>query len=52
MTGHRVTSPRSYYLGAAALILAGVVLGLGLSAGLDLPRISRAAGAQLAAVTG
>ena len=51
MNGQRVTSPRSYYLGAAALILTGLVLGLGLSAGLDLPRVSRAAGAQLAAVT-
>jgi serine protease Do len=53
MNGNRVTSPRSYYLGAAALIAAGLVLGIGLSAGLDLPRISRAAGSdvQLAAVS-
>jgi len=52
MTGHRVTSPRSYFLGAAALIAVGLVLGLGLSIGLDLPRASNAsATAQLAAVT-
>lgn len=52
MTGHRVTSPRSYFLGAAALIAVGLVLGLGLSIGLDLPRPSNAsATAQLAAVT-
>ena len=49
MNGNRVTSPRSYYLGAAALIAAGIVLGIGLSAGLDLPRISRAADVRLAA---
>jgi len=51
MNGNRVTSPRSYYLGAAALIAAGLVLGIGLSAGLDLPRVSRASDVQLAAVT-
>ena len=51
MNGNRVTSPRSYYLGAAALIAAGLVLGIGLSAGLDLPRISRASDVQLAAAT-
>ena len=52
MTGHRVTSPRSYFLGAAALIAVGLVLGLGLSIGLDLPRASNAAStAQLAATT-
>jgi serine protease Do len=51
MNGNRVTSPRSYYLGAAALIAAGLVLGLGLSAGLDLPRTSRASDVQLAAST-
>jgi serine protease Do len=51
MNGNRVTSPRSYYLGAAALIAAGLVLGLGLSAGLNLPRVSRASDVQLAAVT-
>jgi serine protease Do len=51
MNGNRVTSPRSYYLGAAALVAAGLVLGLGLSAGLDLPRASHASDVQLAAVT-
>jgi hypothetical protein len=52
MTGHRVTSPRSYFLGAAALIAVGLVLGLGLSIGLDLPRASNAAAtAQLRATT-
>src|SRR5499426_215933 len=51
MNGTRVTSPRNYYLGAAALVAAGLVLGLGLSAGLDLPRISRASDVQLAAVS-
>jgi Do/DeqQ family serine protease len=49
MNGNRVTSPRSYYLGAAALIAAGLVLGIGLSAGLDLPRVSHASAVQLAA---
>src|SRR5215510_3770822 len=51
MNGHRVTSPRSYYLGAAALVLAGLVLGLGLSAGLNLPRASRASDVALAAAS-
>ena len=52
MNGNRVTSPRSYYLGAAALIAAGLVLGIGLSAGLDLPRISHASSdVALAAAT-
>jgi Do/DeqQ family serine protease len=51
MNGTRVTSPRNYYLGAAALVAAGLVLGLGLSAGLDLPRASRASDVQLAAVS-
>src|SRR5262245_16627636 len=49
--GNRVTSPRSYFLGAAALILMGLVLGLGLSIGLDLPRTSRASDVRLAAAT-
>ena len=43
MNGNRVTTPRHYFLGAAALIAAGLVLGLGLSAGLNLPRVSHAA---------
>ena len=32
------TGPRSYYIGAIALILVGLVIGLGLSAGLELKR--------------
>ena len=51
MNGNRVTSPRTYYLGAAALVAAGLVLGLGLSAGLNLPRVSRASDVRLAAST-
>jgi len=51
MNGNRVTSPRSYYLGAAALLVAGLVLGLVLSAGLGLPRATHAADVRLAAVT-
>ena len=51
MNGNRVTSPRTYYLGAAALAVAGLVLGLGLSAGLNLPRASGASDVRLAAVT-
>ncbi len=51
MNGNRVTTPRSYFLGAAALIAAGLVLGLGLSAGLNLPRVSRASNIALAAAS-
>jgi Do/DeqQ family serine protease len=51
MNGNRVTSPRSYYLGAAVLLAVGLVLGLGLSAGLDLPRTSQASNVALAAAT-
>jgi serine protease Do len=51
MNGQRFTSPRSYLLGAAALVAIGLVLGLGISAGLDLPRPSVAADVRLAAVT-
>ena len=43
--------PRSYYFGALALVLAGLVLGLGLSASLNLERAStaeRGSGFQLA----
>jgi serine protease Do len=49
MEGRPVIRPRSYFLGAAVLVLAGLVLGLGLSAGLNLQRTSRASSAQLAA---
>jgi Do/DeqQ family serine protease len=51
MNGNRVTTPRNYFLGSAALIAAGLVLGLGLSAGLNLPRVSRASDVALAATT-
>jgi serine protease Do len=51
MNGNRVTSPRSYYLGAAALIAVGLVLGIGLSAGLDLPRVSHASSQVALAAT-
>lgn len=51
MNGNRVTSPRSYFLGAAALVVAGLVLGLGLSVGFNLPRTSTANDVALAAVT-
>ncbi len=50
MDGRSVIRPRSYFLGASALILAGLVVGLGLSAGLNLQRASRAAGAEVASV--
>lgn len=50
MDGRSVVRPRSYFIGAAALIFAGLVLGLGLSAGLNLQRASGAADAQVAAV--
>jgi Do/DeqQ family serine protease len=43
--------PRRYYLGAAALVLAGLVIGLGLSAGLGLQRASNAQKSTLAAVS-
>ncbi|MGH7730710.1 MAG: Do family serine endopeptidase [Candidatus Eiseniibacteriota bacterium] len=37
-----MVTPRRYYLGAAALILVGLVIGLGLSSGLDIQRASNA----------
>ncbi len=51
MNGNRVTTPRHYFLGAFALIATGLVLGLGVSAGLNLPRVSHATSASLAAVS-
>jgi serine protease Do len=51
MDGRSVIRPRSYFIGAAALIFAGLVLGLGLSASLNLQRASRAGGTELAAVS-
>jgi Do/DeqQ family serine protease len=44
-------APRRYYLGAAALVLAGLVIGLGLSASLGVQRPSNAQKAALAAVS-
>ena len=49
MDGKSIVRPRHYFLGAAALAVGGVVLGLGLSAGLNLPRPLRAADATYAA---
>jgi Do/DeqQ family serine protease len=46
-----VIRPRNYLLGAATLLLAGTVLGLGLSAGLGWQREVAATDHQLAAVT-
>jgi serine protease Do len=51
MDGRSVIRPRSYFVGAAVLVLSGLVLGLGLSAGLNLQRSSHAATAQLAAAS-
>ena len=51
MNGTRVTTPRHYFLGAFALIALGLVLGLGVSAGLNLPRATRAASAEFAATS-
>jgi len=45
------TGPRSYYIGAIALILVGLVIGLGLSAGLELKRSPTGESAALAATT-
>jgi serine protease Do len=43
-----IIRPRSYYIGAAALVLTGMVLGLGLSAGLGIQRDSGAQAARAA----
>lgn len=51
MNGNRLMTPRQYLLGAFALVATGLVLGLGVSAGLNLPRATHAASAELAAVT-
>lgn len=51
MNGRSLIRPRSYFIGAAALVFAGLVLGLGLSAGLNLQRTSGATSAEAAAVT-
>jgi Do/DeqQ family serine protease len=46
-----VTRPRSYYLSAAAILVFGIVIGLMLSAGFDLPRAPRAERGTSAAAT-
>ena len=51
MNGQRFTSPRSYFLGAAALVAVGLVLGLGISGSFELPRPSVASDVRLAAVS-
>jgi Do/DeqQ family serine protease len=43
--------PRNYYFTAALLVLVGLVIGLGLSAGLDLQMVTNAQRNMLAAVT-
>ena len=50
MNGSRVTTPRHYFVGATVLIAVGLVLGLGISAGFGLPRVTRAADAQVASL--
>ena len=47
-----VTRPRNYYLSAAAILVFGVVIGLMLSAGFDLPRAPRAGTSAAATATG
>jgi Do/DeqQ family serine protease len=42
MQPNPIIRPRSYYIGAAALVITGMVLGLGLSAGLGIQRDSGA----------
>ena len=42
MDGRSIIRPRNYVVGAAVLVLAGLVMGLGLSAGLGIQRTSRA----------
>ncbi|MEO5987719.1 MAG: Do family serine endopeptidase [Candidatus Eisenbacteria bacterium] len=52
MDGRSIIHPRNYILGAAVLVTAGLVMGLGLSAGLGIQRDSRATtDVQLAAVS-
>ena len=45
------TRPRSYYLSAVLILVVGVVIGLVLSAGFDLPRAPRAERGTLSATT-
>ena len=46
-----LTRPRSYYLSAMVILVIGIVVGLVLSAGLDLPRAPRAERGVLSALT-
>ena len=50
-TGGPVFRPRNYFLGAVALVLAGTIVGLGVSGSLNATRTSHAAEAQVAAVS-
>jgi len=52
MKNEPFTRPRSHYLTAAGLVLAGLVIGLGLSAGLDLQRDSAAQHRERPAIAG
>jgi Do/DeqQ family serine protease len=46
-----MSRPRSYYLSAVAILVIGVVIGLMLSAGFDLPRAPRAERSTLTAIS-
>ena len=52
MRNEPFTRPRSHYLTAAGLVLAGLVIGLGLSAGLGLQRDSAAQRRERPAIVG
>jgi serine protease Do len=52
MSNQPFTRPRSHYLTAAGLVLAGLVIGLGLSAGLGLQRDSAAQQREQPAIAG
>jgi serine protease Do len=52
MSNEPFTRPRSHYLTAAGLVLAGLVIGLGLSAGLGLQRDSTAQHRERPAIVG
>jgi serine protease Do len=52
MSNEPFTRPRSHYLTAAGLVLAGLVIGLGLSAGLGLQRDSAAQHRERPAISG
>jgi len=52
MSNEPFTRPRSHYVTAAVLVLAGLVIGLGLSAGLSLQRDSAAQHRERSAIVG